>query len=235
MGELYGFFILIGITSATYIWKLLADSAIHTKINWSNYAEIIFTIYVAAVLSGKALYLALDFDWGNEILIESIQSGFSVLGALLGGMIAYIYLYRKNRTIGSIQRTLCVLPVALPILHMFGRIGCYFSDCCGGNFNMFDLTIPMQIVASIWYFLWFFIGLFIFLKLKNKKNMCPLPILIYSIFVALERFIFDFFRDDSILIVNGIITKYQLISILYILVIISVAIIIKNQSFESSS
>ena len=222
MIELYGLFILIGIILATYTWVALTQRSTRSDIKWSIYSEIILTIYLSAIISGKILYIMLDFDWNHENLIESIQAGFSVLGASFGGIVAYSYLYKKYCKIYNIQKALYTLPVAFPILHIFGRIGCYFSGCCGGIIHILNHNIPLQIASSTWYLLCFLLGFFAFSKLKNKKNIFLSPITIYSIFVALERFIFDFFREDSVLIANTIMTKYQLISFFYLAITIAV-------------
>jgi phosphatidylglycerol---prolipoprotein diacylglyceryl transferase len=221
MIEAYGFLILIGIILTLLFWIILSKYFIKSNSKLSFYLETAFNIYIISLMSGKLLYLIVDYNLCSESIIESITSGFSVLGASFGGIIGYLYIYIKHKNEIRILRAMYALPVVLPVLHAFGRIGCLCSGCCGGIVYIFKTEMHLQILSSLWYWLCFFTSLLIFAKIKNNYNtIFYMPIIFYSLAVALERFIFDFFRDDAIYNTSLHLTTYQIISISYFFFII---------------
>lgn len=209
--HLYGLFIFFGILAVLLFIKnvtSVAEEKLYSLVIW---------IYVYSFFFGKLCFFLVDyifdFDCFNILMISNfLLSGFSVLGASLGGVIALLSLYEEKK-LTSKENELAYIPVSLFLLHGFGRIGCYFADCCGGS-NFYFL--PLQLIATIFYFIIFFSGLIL---IKKKKIQSIYSALLYYAFtVFLERFFTDYFREDAVFVSNFF-TKYQLLAASYLVIV----------------
>lgn len=202
--EWYGICISIGII-LVYFFNVLDLKFKNILIDIN---QLLIIVYCSAFLGGKLVYLLFDsnFMFSNSSLLDLLLGGFSLLGASFFGLFGLLYLVNKN-TLGLILSSF--LPVSLLLLHVFGRLGCFFSDCCGGNFYTFNL----HFVSIFFYFFSFIIGYFLYFfhYLKSFYN----GLYYYGVIIFLERFLFDIYRYDSIM-VNIFFTKYQLLSLLYL-------------------
>lgn len=211
----YGLCILSGILLVTLIYLLFFQK----KDNQIEIESLIFFTYLGAFIGGKLLYLFEINFYNISFLI--LSGGFSLLGASLGGILGFFY-YKKKNKISSLA--ISIIPILTLLVHAGGRIGCYFSNCCDGNFFGFSLY-PIVI-------LFYFISSIIGMLLYKKKILRTLKktFLYYVFIIFLERFVFDIFRNDTIL-TSYILTKYQFIAIIYLLLsIILIFIITKKKS-----
>lgn len=107
-----------------------------------------------------------------------------------------------------------------------GKIGCFFQGCCYGTkcdlpwavrhinqSNNIEMIHPVQIYESVSLFIIFFA------LIKIKKNNIEPGIIFYSsiIFYCIVRFIFEFFRGDSIYYFS-VFSVSQLISIIIVII-----------------
>jgi hypothetical protein len=203
--EWYGFFIVVGIflVYAMNIFYLKYKN-ISMDIN-----ELAIYIYCGAFFGGKLTYILcdhqnfLDFDFSLNILC----GGFSLLGASFFALISLLYYVKKNNISFSLSS---FLPISLLFLHCFGRVGCFFAHCCGGSFY----TVNLYFISIGFYFITASLGLCLYFLdyLVSFSNG-----LYYYIFIIfLERFLFDIYRYDAI-IVNNFFTKYQMYSLYYLI------------------
>lgn len=179
----------------------------------SEFYFLFISIYLYSFIFGKLFFFIIDylFCLDNFSLVfcdlDLLISGFSVLGASFGGIVALLFFSQKKTIIS--QEKLAFVPLATLLVHAFGRIGCFFAGCCGGNRVYF---IPLQFIASLFYFFSFFIGIIIIEKIK--KNFQG-SIIYYAFIIFLERFLTEHFREDAVFI-NYYFTKYQLCAASYI-------------------
>jgi len=112
------------------------------------------------------------------------------------------------------------LIISLPLAYSIAKIGCFLAGCCYGiPYNdIFSVTytnglnislFPIQLLESLLFFI-----LFIFLKkIKSKKHIVEISI----ICTCTLKYLTDFLRYEHI---NKIITRNQILSLLFILVVI---------------
>lgn len=96
---------------------------------------------------------------------------------------------------------------AIPLLHGFGRIGCFLSGCCYGVESEIGFTythsivesangvtrFPIQLVESGANFIIFALLFSLFMRDKLKGKLLPLYLVIYPVC----RFVLEFFRGDE--------------------------------------
>lgn len=200
----YGFFIFLGII-LVYVLNILYLQ--YKKIS-IDIAELAIYLYLGAFLGGKIIYIF--FDNGNlfniDLSLDLFYGGFSLLGASFFALNSLLYYLKKNKLASTLDS---FLPISLLFLHSFGRIGCYFANCCGGNFYNFNL----HFIAIFFYCFAAVLGLF-FKHLRYLISFCS-GLQYYILSVFLERFIFDCYRFDVVL-VNNFFTKYQIFALFYV-------------------
>lgn len=174
----------------------------------------------------KGMYNLVETGYWN--LHDSVfNSGIVYWGGLLGFLLAIwlsCRLFKKN--FEDIANSLAVV---IPLFHTFGRIGCFFAGCCYGKINEGPFSLPYRIgVEGIWekrlpaqlieasFELFVFIVLLrVYLKRDREKGvyLIYLYLALYSVF----RLFIEFFRDDSIRGVVGILSFSQIISLISIM------------------
>ena len=126
-------------------------------------------------------------------------------GGLIGGcigVIVYARFFKEN----TVKLAEAFVP-AVPLFHVFGRIGCFLAGCCYGILwdgplgvtftksivapNGISL-LPIQLIEAGANVITFVILLVFKGKLKKPLQNFGLYLVIYSI----ERFVFEFFRGD---------------------------------------
>lgn len=202
----YGFFISIGIFFVYFINILYFK---YKKI-FIDLNDLLLYIYPSAFLGGKLIYFFFDFDGFFTINFgfDLLYGGFSLLGASFFALTGLLYYVKKNNIYNVLNP---FLPISLLLLHSLGRVGCYCAQCCGGilyNIDLHAITIFFYLIATI-------LGLFLY------RFSCLISFLAgiyyYVIVIFLERFLFDPYRYD-VIIINKFFTKYQLFSICYLVI-----------------
>jgi phosphatidylglycerol:prolipoprotein diacylglycerol transferase len=218
MIELYGFFIFLGIIFVYSLNDLYFKKFIF--VNNIDLNNILIYIYISAFLGGKIIYILLDNLFIYEIFsFDCLFGGFSLLGASFFGLIGLTYYINKKNLENSLTS---FLPITLLFLHSFGRIGCYFSGCCDGLFK----GVSLHFIVILFFLFLGFIGLL--LNYYNKILSFYSGLYYYIFVVFLERFLFDYFRFDYILF-NLFFTKYQIVSIFYLLLSVFVIFIFSKK------
>ncbi len=134
---------------------------------------------------------------------ETILTGKSVMGGLLGTFIA-IHLYKfLSKKRGEALGGAFAIPFAVAL--GFGKIGCYFNGCCGGDF-----FIPIQLIESFAQFV-VAILLYIFYK-KTQRTDLLFPI--YMLSYLILRFLAEFIRTPEKLFYG--LTLYQWLVIMFL-------------------
>lgn len=159
--------------------------------------------------------------------------GMVFYGGLLGAF-AFGAIYCKIRKLNIGDFSDCFAP-AVPLFHVFGRIGCFLSGCCYGIESDFGFTatdsivescnnvnrFPVQLLESSLNLIIFFILLILFRKGILKRALIFMYLLLYSV----VRFFDEFLRADTY---RGIwlgLSTSQWISL--VLFVISLIILIK--------
>ncbi|MCR4596712.1 MAG: prolipoprotein diacylglyceryl transferase [Lachnospiraceae bacterium] len=187
---------------------------------------------VIMVISDPSRFFT-DFEQSLQVLLN-IFGGMVFYGGLIGGLIAGIY-YSKHLKHMNLDTWLYadVYAPAIPLFHMFGRVGCFLGGCCYGIENKWGFVyhsapipesngvvrLPIQLIEATGNLL-----LFLFLHILSKRShrkgvLMPSYIAMYSIM----RFTLEYYRGDSIRGFYGCFSTSQWISIM--LLIVSVVVL----------
>lgn len=141
----YGFMIAIGILIGGSIGCLLVKAKGQSVIEF-----ILVALYLLlfGFIGAKLLYLWVarnQIQWSR--LVEKtyrdslIKGGFVFYGGLLGGLASFYFVKRihKINVLSYLKTTIA----CIPMIHGFGRIGCYLAGCCYG--------IPYNGICSVTY------------------------------------------------------------------------------------
>lgn len=171
---------------------------------------------------GSIPNLIKDFE-PSKLLHYLFHGGIVFYGGMFGFLFGILMLSKKLND--STDNMLSYFVPAIPLFHIFGRIGCFFSGCCYGipcniGFPMaFDpqtIRFPVQLAESTCN-----ICIFLFLVLlenkKSQKNILSIYLLIY----AICRFCLEFLRDDSVRGIWGNISTAQIISIAVFIIVVA--------------
>ena len=211
---MYGTMILIGVVLGAITALALAKR--HSIKSEDVLFAFIYGI-IGVVVGGKLLYLIVELPWileNFELLLSSpelikhlLTGGFVFYGSLAGGLLM-VYLYCKKYGLPLRDMAMAVIP-AIPLMHAFGRMGCFFAGCCYGieYSGIFAIVFknsaiapngvplfPVQILESI-------INLVIFgilLLFQTKNTSYKRVTVLYLVMYCISRFFLEFFRGDSV-------------------------------------
>lgn len=211
----YGFFIALGI-----FLSFLVSFYICKKFCINFYDFLIFssTISLFAIFGAKILYFlvsykSIDFSKITDINYFSslMRYGFVFYGGLIGGILGYFFIKRYFD-----KYLFDIFVMIIPLVHSFGRLGCFFTGCCYGiryNSKLFSKIyinskiapnnvslFPVQLVESFLNFLLFLFLFFYILKFfkNNKINKKSYTLEIYLFFYSIFRFVLEFLRGDLV-------------------------------------
>ena len=154
---------------------------------------------------------------GERITLETIKdTGIVYYGGLFGLILSYCIATKKVNK--NNKQQMDILAVSIPLFHIFGRIGCYFSGCCYGKeckgigsvlyttaingVENISYRIPVQLIEAT-----FNLFLFVYLLfLSLRKDWISKQLLLrYLLIYSAGRFFLEFFRGDEARgIINGL-------------------------------
>lgn len=163
--------------------------------------------------------------------------GFVFYGGLFGGLVAGCLYSRKKGW--DLAGTLDLFAVAVPLFHVFGRIGCFMGGCCYGveadwgvvfaNSPVSDANgvprVPIQLIEAACDLAIFCIVLSLFLKGKMQGRL----IAVYGLLYASVRFIDEFWRGDVYRGIWGPFSTSQWISLAVAVAAIGYLVVMRRQ------
>ena len=145
--------------------------------------------------------------WNLKTIEILIGTGFVFYGGLIGCIIA-IRVY--CRTYGTdLEDSLEMTAPAIPLFHIFGRIGCYTAGCCRGIDGF-----PLQLVEAAINFVIFSV----LIMIQNRGAFKGRTIYCYFIMYPVCRFILEFFRGDPERGFIGPLSVSQWISLIFLFI-----------------
>ncbi len=225
----YGLCIGLGIISAYYI-ILYKNKKL--GINKDQLSELFVWAFGAAFVGGKLLfYLEDPSKYINKpsLMLQDLGNGFVFYGSLLLVVpTLYILLRRKKNPFWPFMDGVAF---AGPILHSFGRLGCFLAGCCHGKVcdnslgvifshpqSAADIkNLPLYPTQLFDIAINLFTLLVVYIISKKQKFSGQL-FLIYIMLYAFGRAINEHFRGDEErgFVFGGMLTYSQLIAILLI-------------------
>lgn len=232
---MYGMMILLGIIVSNAVALSLCKRFGRDKLE-------LLTIesygIIGAFLGSKILFLIISFkdiDWQRaaepKYLMAILSNGFVFYGGLVGAIL-FMMLSGKIHKLdvwGYIRDFIFMIP----IMHCFGRIGCFCAGCCygmpyhglghvvfpyGSQAPSGEELFPVQLVEAA---LVLIIGI-VLLVLKLKKDFFY-TIETYLLTYSVVRFILEFFRYDAIRgVAFGLSTSQWISIVVFIGTVISI-------------
>ncbi len=221
--QAYGLFIMLAIIIT--VWFICKDKRF-TQLNLEPvYLNIIIVSILAGCFGGRLLEIISEPDtylhWYDWFALW--QGGFSILGSILG-IISIVPVYLKSINIPVLP--ICdLVAIYAPLLQAIARLGCFTAGCCYGTATHAFLSViytnyksfaphgiaihPTQLYSSAILFIIFLFMYFIGQKVFKKTGQLFIA---YLIFVALERFITDFWRAERIMVTHYL-SFHQLVAI----------------------
>lgn len=145
-----------------------------------------------------------QFSDKKFLMYNLVGSGFVFYGGLIGGLIM-LKVYAASFEV-SFSELLYLLVPTIPLVHAFGRVGCFMAGCCYGQENhRFGLCfpnslggprdiplLPIQLLEAGILVLIFAVLIIRSRQVKNGLRLLGLYLVLYPP----VRFVLEFFRGD---------------------------------------
>ncbi|MCF7900152.1 prolipoprotein diacylglyceryl transferase [Candidatus Babeliales bacterium] len=231
--HIYGLLITIGIVMGLFF--ALKDRELSKLYNPTALIDITSLTIFFALLGARILWAAELWDSlpSFQYLFYFWEPGYSILGAIIGGLL-FLSFYLKNNTLIFLDRA----AIYIPLMQVFGRMGCFFTGCCYGIQTDVSWAViythpnhlaplycsvhPTQLYSAT-LLLFLFLFLYFYKDFFKKKGQLISLFLLGS---SIERFLVDFLRADRTLIVSNF-SYMQCIALL--LICVSIGIFIFSQ------
>lgn len=175
------------------------------NILFPDFMKIFLLMVAGCFLGAKILYCFTAVCSSPDSLsiadvgVLFIISGYVFYGGLFGSLFMLRILRRKMLGSYSWSMLRNFVAPALPLFHVFGRIGCFLAGCCYGvqlsaPLNIGGMVIerlPTQLIESGYEFLLFAVLVCVD-KYSSNINLLKLYLIMYAVF----RFFIEFYRDD---------------------------------------
>ena len=198
----YAFLIALGTLVASIYtkWSAMRELGIF---NLSN--NFFYLIFIAGFVGGKLFYYLekpLYFLRNPTLILDNFSGGFVFYGSFITIILMLLWYLKKHKI--PVLPMLDILAITTTIVHVIGRMGCFFAGCCYGkptdSFMGMDfprtkgvLVHPSQLYEIVG-LLSIMIILFI---VKKKKQFQGQIFLIYIALYAIVRGFLEFFRGDN--------------------------------------
>lgn len=239
----YSVLILIGLLIALYLIKKEAKKQ---KIKEEIIIDLVFYSLIIGIISARVYYVLFNLDYYliyKSEIIKIYNGGLAIHGGIIGALI-FIYFYTKKHKVNILKITDISVP-GLMIAQSIGRWGNFFNQEAYGQIttkkNLENLNIPNFIIDKMYIkgeyrqptflyeSLFLLIG-FIIIIILRKKYKLNIGIItsLYLIYYGLLRIIIEYFRSDSLMILN--IKVAQIVSIIFM--IIGIIILLKRKKVK---
>jgi phosphatidylglycerol---prolipoprotein diacylglyceryl transferase len=226
----YGLLIAIGCVAGVAFMAIKGKKEVGLSFDQAN--NLFLIIFFAAVIGGKVF---LFFEDPSGYLANPVSlvrgAGFVFYGSFLFTIPAMLWYFRKQNL--PVLPMLDVMAVTTCIVHMFGRIGCFFAGCCHGKPTDSIMSVTFSDPACFanpknvplhptqLYEAFFIGGLMLFLLARfERRKYCGELFVTYLACYAVGRYLLEFLRGDGQrgFIVEGILSHSQLIAALILLI-----------------
>ena len=145
---------------------------------------------------------------GGQTLEMLLSGGYVFYGGLFGGLLAAVSYCRRYRI--SLRAAADFYAPALPLFHVFGRIGCFLAGCCWGIEAPWGVVythslaapngvtlFPVQLTEAVCN-----LAICMVLLLRERRLSGRQPtggaLLLHAALYACVRFLLEFWRGDAV-------------------------------------
>ena len=227
----YGLMIALGVIVAFYVILNLSK---HLVINSDQLSELFIWSIISAFVGGKLFFFLEDIQKyvdNPDLIGGAMRGGFVFYGSLIFTVPTIIFWLKKKQV--KVRPFMDILAFAAPILHSFGRVGCFLAGCCHGKacdswlgvtFSHPDTLADFKNVplypTQLFDIGVNFIILLVVISIRKKKQFEGQLFLIYLMLYAVGRSIVENYRGDDArgFLFDGLLSHSQFIAIVIILV-----------------
>ncbi len=231
----YGVLIVLGFALGVLV------AVLRRKLYGLGAEDILYAMLFAGIgigVGGKLLFLltalpdliqnAGELISSPEQLMSYLVGGFVFYGGLFGGLLG-AYLYTRRYGISFVEFCNTAI-VSEPLIHAFGRLGCFCAGCCYGvpmdpplglYFDSSPVAphgvalFPVQLLEAGLNLLLFLLFFVLALAFRKRRRLSPVPV--YLISYAVIRFVLEYFRYDTVRGIFFGLSTSQWISIVLVL------------------
>ncbi|MFY0645149.1 MAG: prolipoprotein diacylglyceryl transferase [Bacteroidia bacterium] len=229
----YGFMIALGILVAFIIALRMSRKF---GVDSDKLSNLFFWVIIVAFIGGKLFFYLEDpqryiEDPGSMLRLSG--GGFVFYGSLIFAIPAIVWWLKRQKI--PIRPFLDILAFVGPVVHSFGRVGCFMAGCCYGEVchnalgvtfshpetlaspvdtplyptQLFDIAVNLIILATV-------------LLVQKKKAFEGQLFLIYLMMYGVGRSIVELYRGDEArgYVIDNVLTHSQFIAIIIIAVCI---------------
>jgi len=127
----YGLMIALGIVAAFYI---VVKKAKRFGLNADDVSSLFIWVILAAFVGGKLFFFFEDvgkYTADPGLIPGAMGGGFVFYGSLIFSIPTIIIWLRKRKV--AVRPFLDLLAFVGPVVHSFGRVGCFLAGCCHGK------------------------------------------------------------------------------------------------------
>jgi len=203
----YGLFMALSFVAA--IMYLVRDAK-RAGENPEVVLDLTYYILIASIIGARLFYIIINWDYYAAdplAMVRVWEGGLVFYGGIIGAVLATLYFVRKY-DLNFWSLTDFMIP-AVPLGHVFGRMGCLFAGCCYGKpaenlpwaitfANPTSLAPkhvplhPTQIYSSLTAII-IFLALVVILRRKRFDGQV---ILSYFLIYPIARSLLELFRGD---------------------------------------
>ncbi len=203
----YGVMVAIGVLAASYAADWWGEQ---DGLPEGFFKEVGFWVLIAGIIGARFEYVRVNWDTfaGEPMRILALRDGGLVFyGALLAALPALVILTLKRGQ--NLPKVLDAIAPAIPIMHGFGRTGCFGAGCCygepAGHALAVTFTDPMSVAplhvalhpTQLYAATYLFLLVAFLVWLRGRKRFNGQIMLAYLSIYPVLRSINETFRGDS--------------------------------------
>jgi phosphatidylglycerol---prolipoprotein diacylglyceryl transferase len=221
----YGFMIAVGVVAGVAYMAMRGKREVGLTFDQAN--NLFLLIFLAAFVGGKVfLFFENPSRYWSAPRDLLTGSGFVFYGSFLFAVPTMLWYFKKQK-LPALQM-LDIMAITTCLVHMFGRVGCFFAGCCYGKITESFIgvvftdpvcqanplntpLIPTQLLEAGYIFV-IMVGL---LFIRERKQFNGQLFLLYLMLYATGRFVLEYWRGDISrgFVIENILSNSQFIAL----------------------
>ena len=225
----YGLMIALGMVT---VYQFCLPRVKKYNVDATQLTNLFYLAFASAFIGGKVFYYLQSpqkYINNPQLIFKNLGSGFVFYGSLLFTVPAILFWLKRKKI--PLRGFLDILAFVGPIIHTFGRMGCFLVGCCYGKqcdsglgitftntlskakplgtplypTQLFDIAVNLSILAVLYF-------------LNKQKKFEGQLFLVYLMMYAVGRSVVEVYRGDAERgFVFGPVSHSQFIAILMVL------------------